>query len=279
MSRVVFPAGSTGEAVAYIKALTGQAVSVPSGPQPTDLGEVLLVKTKFVSVAASTNIGFSFGEIGGSTDVKVLLQDYWFMKEVLGDSNPVNSWTFAAGFRVGIRIVAFDAKMNISLGMLAAKAEMEGLNAQIQILRVGMPNGPNVPGPVAFPDTFDVNKFGELKKWEGAIIGYAAEHRADLSPVLVSASINIDGERLLQDAPGVRYALWRILDGETLGAALALLAAGKAPRVGAGEVRSVYATVFNDPTMVVPGQPSEEREPRDAEKEQAEEWLTGYKDL
>ena len=105
------------------------------------------------------------------------------------------------------------------------------------------------------------------------------EHRAELEPVLVSASVNISGERLLSDVPGVRFALWRIQSKQTLQQAIALLTSPKAAGIGEGEVRSIYAAIFNDPTMLVPGNPSETRPVGDSEKKAAENWLTGYKNL
>ena len=103
MSRVIFPADSTGEAKAYIRALTGaQNIVIPNSPPPVQLGQVLRTASTFVSVSASASIGFGFADVGGSVDRQVLLQDYWYDKEVDGTIPEVNSWTFAAGFRVGI---------------------------------------------------------------------------------------------------------------------------------------------------------------------------------
>lgn len=280
MARIIFPHDNVGEAKAYIKALTGaNNIAIPNAPSPNEIGQVLKVETKFVSVDSSVDIGFGYGTASGSTNVKILLQDYWFEKEVDGTIPEVNSWTFAVGFRVGIKIVGFKADLNVSLGILAAKAQTEGLNIQIQILRVGMPLGPNVPVSLAVPVTLDVEKFGELKVWEGAVLSYVESKRAELSPVLVSASVNISGEKLLNETPGIRYALWRISKGMKLSEAIALLNAGKAPEVDQSSVRSVYAAVFNDPAMVVVGNPAEQRAPSKNEKDTADQWLTGYKNL
>jgi hypothetical protein len=191
----------------------------------------------------------------------------------------VNSWTFAVGFRVGIKITGYKADLNVGLGILAAKAQTDGLNIQIQILRVGMPLGPNVPVSLAVPVTLDVEKFGELKVWEGAILSYVETKRAELSPVLVSASVNINGEKLLNETPGIRYALWRIAKGMKLIEALTILTAGQAPEVDPSTVRAVYANVFNDPSMVIPGHAAEQRLPGKNEKAIADEWINGYKNL
>lgn len=280
MSRIIFPADSVGEAKAYVKALTGvKDVTIPESPDPSELGQVLKVESKYVSVSASLDIGFGYGAVSGSTNVMVLLQDYWFYKEVEGTIPEVNSWTFAAGFRVGLKIVGFRSDFNVGVGTLAAKAETEGLNVQMQVLRVGMPKGPNVPVNLAIPVSLDVDKFGELKSWEGSVLKYVEDNRAELAPVLVSASVNIKGEKLLSEVPGVRYSLWRIANGETLKQAIGFLIAGKAPEVAEGEVRSIYAAVFNDPTMVIPGQSSEDREPGSSERKEAKNWLMGYKRL
>lgn len=280
MARIIFPHDNVGEAKAYIKALTGlDDVTIPNAPSSNEIGQVLKVETKFVSVESSVDIGFGYGTAGGNADVKILLQDYWFLKEVLGAIPEVNSWTFAVGFRVGIKITGFKASLNVGLGTLAAKAQTDGLNIQIQILRVGMPLGPNVPVSLAVPVELDVDKFGELKVWEGAILSYVENKRAELSPVLVSSSVNINGEKLLTETPGIRYALWRISKGMKLIEALALLNAGKAPEVDPSSVRAVYSAVFNDPAMIIPGHNAEKRQPGNNEKKTADEWLTGYKSM
>lgn len=280
MARIIFPHDNVGEARAYIKALTGaDNINIPDAPDAGHIGQILKVESKFISIDSSVDIGFGFGAATGNADVKVLLQDYWFLKEIEGNIPEVNSWTFAVGFRVGIKITSFKADLNVGLGTLAAKAQTDGLNIQIQILRVGMPLGPNVPVNLAVPVTLDVDKFGELKVWEGAILSYIENKRAELSPVLVSASVNISGEKLLNETPGIRYAMWRIFKGMKLTEALSLLNAGKAPEVDASSVRAVYATVFSDPAMVIPGHNAEKRVPGKNEKDIANDWLSGYKNL
>lgn len=280
MSRIIFSAGAEGEAISYIKALTGATnVVVPAGPPTAQLGQVLRTASLFISVSGSASLGFGFADVGGSIDRQVLLQDYWYDKEIPGTIPEVNSWTFAAGFRVGIFIVGYKAELNIGLGQLAAKATTQGMNIQVQVLRVGMPKGPSVPVNVAFPVALNVDNYGDLRTWQGSIIKYVDEHRDELAPVLVSASVNIKGEKLLNDVPGVRYALWRIASSQTLKQAIALLSAGKAPGIQEGEVRAIYSAVFNDPTMVVPGSPSEARSVSSAEKQKANDWLTGYKNI
>lgn len=280
MARIIFPHDNTGEAVAYIKALTGLGnVAIPAVPDNNQIGQILKMESKFISVESSMDIGFGYGTASGNTDVKILLQDYWFMKEIAGTIPEVNSWTYAVGFRVGIKIIGFKAELNVGLGMLAAKAQTNGLNIQVQILRVGMPLGPDVPASLAVPETLDVDKFGELKAWQGEVLSYVKAKRAELSPVLVSASVNINGEKLLSETPGVRYAMWRISKGMKLIEAIALLNAGKAPEVDQSSVRAVYAAIFNDPAMAVPGQAAEKRVPGKNEKDAADEWLTGYKNL
>ncbi|MEI7742752.1 MAG: hypothetical protein WCK58_03250 [Chloroflexota bacterium] len=280
MARIIFPADNAGEAKAYIRAVTGAtSISIPAGPPTDQLGQVLLTASTFVSVSASASIGFGFADVGGSVDSRVLLQDYWFGKEIDGGIPEVNSWTFAAGFRVGVFIVGYKSDMVLGLGQLAAKATIQGLNVQLQVLRVGMPKGPNVPVGVAFPVALNIDNYGELKIWEGAVVKYVEEHRDELAPVLVSASVNINGERLMNDAPGVRYALWRIANGQTLRQGIALLSSGKAPGVGEGEVRAVYSAVFRDPHMVVAGDVSENRPVGPAEKQTANNWLTGFRNI
>jgi len=280
MSRIIFPADNVGEAKAYITALTGaQNVKIPAPPAPTQLGEVLKMESKFISLSASAEVGFGYGSGSAAVDVKLLLQDYWFYKEIDGTIPEVNSWTFAVGFRVGLCAVGADVDLNVGIGVLAAKAQIKGLNVRLQVLRVGMPGGPDVPANLAVPVALDVEKFGELKEWEGLVLKYIKEHRSDLMPVLVSASVNIKGEKLLTEVPGVRFALWRIANRQTLKQALGLLAAGKAPEVGEGETRSIYSAVFNDATMLIPGQSSEGRPPSDREVQEAKDWLTQYKKL
>lgn len=281
MARIIFPHDNVGEARAYIKALTGlDQITIPNPPSNNDIGQVLKVESKFISVDASANIGFGFGSAQGNANARVLLQDYWFLKEIQENNiSEINSWTFAVGFRVGIRIVGFKSKLDVGLGTLAAKAETEGLNIQLQIIRVGMPLGPNVPSSLAIPTELDVDKFGELRKWEGEIISYVEIKRNELSPSLVSASINIDADKLLNDTPGIRYSLWRISKGMTLKESLALLNAGKAPEVSPNSVRSVYSSIFRDNTMIIPGHNSENREPERFEKKAANDWLTQYKNM
>lgn len=281
MSRVIFPAGNQGEAKSYVKALTGlKKVIIPSKPKPEELGEVLRAKSKYVSVDSSASIGFSFGSAGGGLSTKVLLVDYWYDKEVLVDEEKINSWTFAAGYRVGLKITGFNLKTDLSLGALAAKAQSEGLNVQIEVIRAGMPKGPSIPAGLANASTFDVEKFGELRAWEGQIIKYAENNSKEFKPLVVSASINIDGERLLNNSPAVRYSLWRIYkDKMNLKESLALLKAGKTPGIEQGQVRAVYSALFNDPTMIIENHPSENREPTKIEINESREWLMGYKNV
>lgn len=280
MARIVFAPDNTGEAIAIIKALTGATnIPLPTAPAASELGQVLHVASKYLSVEASADIGFGFGSFGASADTKVLLQDYWWSKEVIGSSPQVNSWTFAAGFRVGIRVVGVGVDASVGLGALAVKAQTTGLNVQVQILRVGMTRGPSVPAELAIPSEFDVDKFGSLKAWEGTVIKYGEEKHSELIPTLVSASINIDGQRLLTELPGIRFAMWRIFARQTLKQALGLLAAGKAPNVSEGEVRAVYAAVFNDAAMAVPGSASEKRVVSAAEYNYSNSWLNGYRKL
>jgi hypothetical protein len=280
MARIIFPADNVGEAKAYIAALTGvKNIAIPAAPAPNQLGQILKVESKFISVSASAEIGFGYASMSASTEARILLQDYWFSKEIDGTVPEVNSWTFAVGFRVGLCSIGAKADLNVGIGVLAAKAQMEGLNVRLQVLRVGMPGGPNVPVDLAVPVTLDVEKFGELKAWEGSVLQYVEEHRSDLAPVLVSASVNISGEKLLTEAPGVRYALRRIVARQSLKQALALLAAGKAPEVGDGETRTIYSAIFHDTTMLIPGQPSEGRAPSDAEVKAAKDWLLRYQKI
>ena len=275
MSRIVFPADNVGEAKSYIKALTGSAnVDIPPAPLPEELGQVLDVKTKFVSASTAVELGFGYGAFSANTDVKVLVQDYWYLKEVPSVIPEVNSWTFAAGFRVGILIVGYKAELNVGIGMLAAKAQTQGLNVQAQLLRVGMPLGPDVPVDLATPTALNVDKFGSLCLWEGSVLKYVRDSRKELKPVLVSASINIPGERLLNEGTGIRFALWRIKNGKTLRQALDLLV--KVPEVSEGEVRAAYQAIFDDSSMLVPGMASEQRKPGVRETGDADRWLNGY---
>lgn len=280
MARVIFPAGNVGEAKAYIKALTGVPdIVIPPPPPSSEIGQVLRSTSLFVSVSASASIGFTFADVGGSVDRQVLLQDYWYDKEVMGTIPEVNSWTFAAGFRVGALITGFKSDLNISLGALAAKASTQGLNIQMQVLRVGMSKGPSIPPNVAFPVALNVDNYGDLRTWQGSVIKYVEDHHSELEPVLVSASVNINGERLLNDVPGVRYSLWRIAGNMTLKQAISLLGAGKAPGVSEGEVRAVYSAIFHDPKMVIPGDPAEIRAVGPGEKKAATDWLNAYKNI
>ena len=281
MSRVIFSAGNEGEAIAYVKALTGLSkVTIPDRPKPEQLGEILRAKSKYISVDASASIGFSFGSAGGGVNSKVLLVDYWYDKEVTVNEEKINSWTFAAGYRVGIKITGFNASTDVGLGALAVKAQAEGLNVQIEVIRAGMPQGPSVPAGLANASSFDVEKFGELRAWEGQIIKYAQTNPTELTPLIVSASINIDGERLLKESPAIRYSLWRIFkDKMTLKESLAMLNTGKFPGVEQGQVRAVYSAIFNDPTMVIPNHSSENREPTKLEINESRDWLVGYRNI
>ncbi len=282
MARIIFPADNVGEAKAYIKALTGVAsVTIPTAPDPELLGTVLKVESKFISASASADIGFGYGSASGDADVKVLLQDYWFSCEVESEMPEVNSWTYAVGFRVGLQIVKYKTELNVGIGVLAAKAQTEGLNIQLQVLRVGMPHGPAVPVDLAMPVSLDVDKFGNLKAWETDVLNHIKDNRAQLRPVLVSASVNINADKLLNDMRGVRFAMWRIAKGVKLKEALNMLASGKAPDVSTAgpTVRSIYSAIFRDSTMVIPGSNSEDREPSKIEKDLANKWLEEYKNV
>lgn len=280
MSRIIFSPDNSGDAVAYIKALTGaQVVVVPDPPDNSKLGAVLKVESKLLSVSGSADIGFAFAAGQANMTARVLVQDYWFFASVPGAIPEVNSWTFATGFRVGLMTNDSKIDFSLGLGMLAAKAQVQQANLQIHILRVGMPYGPDVPAGLAMPTALDVEKYGALKSWEESIIAYHKEHRADETPMLVSASINISGERLVNDAPGVRFAMWRIVAGQTLRQSIGLLTAGKAPTVDEGQVRAVYASVFGNNAMIVPGNPAEQTPVQDGQKRAAADWLNSFKNL
>jgi hypothetical protein len=165
------------------------------------------------------------------------------------------------------------------MSALAAQVETEGLNIKLQILRVGMPLGPNPPVSLAAPTDLDVDKFGELKVWEGKVIKYVEDKRNELAPVIVSASINIDAGMFLDETPGIRFAMWRIFNKQTLEQAIALLDAGKAEEVNRGVVRALYAKIFNDPTMIIPDSESRKRKPGPGEFSKANRWLRGYKKM
>ena len=70
MSRIIFPADNVGEAKAYITALTGaQNVKIPAPPAPAQLGEVLKMESKFISLSASAEVGFGYGSGSAAVDI------------------------------------------------------------------------------------------------------------------------------------------------------------------------------------------------------------------
>jgi len=229
------------------------------------------------SLSAVANIGFgAFVNVGGSVDVQVLVQNYLYTSEVApSDTTTIKSFVYGAGFRVALAMYGFTASSDVSFGMIAAKAQVDSKRIAVDIRVIGMPQGPSIPALLTNGQNFDVESYRQLQNFTEAIVKYAKESSNQLSPMPIAATIvALDGQGLLDSNPGVRFAMWRILNGQSLTKALELRSTHL--EVDAVLLRGIYATVFRRPEMLRPGSHDNDI-PTSEIINLASRWINGYK--
>jgi hypothetical protein len=142
---------------------------------------------------------------------------------------------------------------------------------------IGMPLGPGVPSVLVDGLDFNVESYRQLQNFVDATQQYLIDHPKDIQPQPISAALNeLDGQALLDMNPGVRFAMWRILSGATLTDALALTKnhADVDPIV----VRTVYATVLNQPALLRAGSSGlENQHPDPPSQGKASQWINMFR--
>jgi hypothetical protein len=278
MGEVAINPQRVGEGIAYIEALTGKPhIPMPDAfPSGTVLGKTRWAHVDLYSLRAAASLGFGgFASAGTNVSAQVLVRDYLYSTEVATTGNtPVKSFIYGAGFRVALAIYDLEANMDASFGQLAAKAQLAQKRISVDIMIVGIPQGPSVPPLLTNGQTFDVESYRQLENFVDAVDKYVVGHNATLSPLPIAATIDtLDGQKLIDANPDVRYAMWRILDGAPLARAVQL--ASKFPEVKELPIRTVYATLFRRPEMLRPG--AYDNDPPDAAVvAMASRWINGY---
>jgi hypothetical protein len=251
-----------------IEQLTGKPVGTPP---PLDdrnrLGEVRQGRFEMSSAQHAEQLGFGFGSISDTARRQLITRDYglFALQPGLPDSG-VDSWTYGAGYRIGILTHQQQVNAQVSLPMLAAAATLQSEDIRFQVLEYGMPGAP--PCPFAELSRLDVESYARWVKWEQDISLFLEQQKSMCRPMRVSASVMPDVNRLWIVSAPLRYALERIRDREPLPQALE-----KAPRLGLTNdeaIRAVYQRILGNPDVAV----IEDRFAQEAEK-----WIRRYDEI
>lgn len=262
----------------YLKTLTGKAVGNPPSLDSLDrLGQIAAGNFTYVSVNVAVSLGFGFGTISGSVDRKVMTFDYAATANQRDpQDNGIDSWTYGAGYRIGILTFEAEASAQLGLSAVAATATLQNKQMQIQVLRYGMPGGPSIP----LPDfaKFDVEAYGLYAKWQKDVIEYTDKNKANLNPVRIYASLSVDINQYLNSTAPVRYALRRIQDKKSLTEALKTVKQKQLPHVMGHDsvIRAVYATITGYGQYLEESGPIDGRSISDDSKQKAERWIQQY---
>jgi hypothetical protein len=193
------------------------------------------------------------------------------------DQNGIASWTYGAGYRIGILVSEKEAQFQLGIAALAATATLKHQDIQIQILKYGVPGGP--PLPIANFTTFNVEAYGKFVKWQQDVINYIGANKEKLTPIRISAALSLDIEKYFQNTAALRYAIRRIQDRDTLTRALVLAVNKNLPHVVGREpiIRAVYAKItgygeyLNETNSTI-----DDRQISDMAKKLAEDWIQEY---
>jgi hypothetical protein len=269
-----------GEGIAYIKAITrsDNVPMPPAFPQNKVLGAIRWAQVDIYSLNTVAAIGFGgFLNVGGSSDIQVLVQHYLYTSEVENKvtDSPVRSYVYGAGFRVALAMYGFKANSDASFGLVAAKAQVEGKRIAVDIRTIGMPKAPAIPGLLTNGQNFNVDSYRLLQNFVDDVSKYLLEKNNELEPLPVAATIDaFPGDALIDTNPGIRYAMWSIMRSETIAQALAK--AKKFTEVDEAIVRSIYAAMMSRPEVIRPGSAFENQKPNAEMVSRASRWINGY---
>jgi hypothetical protein len=266
----------------YLEKLTGRPVGTPPAFAADDinrLGEVIQGNFSYLSAEASVKLGFGFGSFEGSTGRKVMVFEYaatMVKDDPHKTENGIASWTYGAGYRIGILLFDTQVQAQLSFAAIAASATLEIKKAQIHILGYGVPSGPTIP----FPDVsnFDVQAYGKFIKWQQDVIDYINANKKDLTPIRIYAALTVDIEKYFESTAPLRYALRRLQDKNTLNEALTLAIRNSIPHVLGhdSEIRAVYAKITGYADYLYGGDIVDKQSISDTAKKKAEEWIAEY---
>lgn len=262
----------------YLITLTGKAVGTPPALDNVKrLGQVAQGNYTYVSVNVAASLGFGFGSISGSLERRVMTFDYAATaNQVDSQDNGIDSWTYGAGYRIGILTFESEASAQLALSAVAATATLQNKNIQIQVLSYGMPGGPSVP----LPDfaKFDVESYGLFTRWQRDVIEYINKNKANLDPVRIYASLSVDIDQYFMSTAPFRYALRRIQDKITLAQTLQYIRENQIQHVAGHEsvIRAVYARITGYGKYLDESGPIDTQSIGDSAKRLAEEWIQQY---
>lgn len=240
-----------------IESYTGKKVGeVPRLEDLHKLGQFSQSMQSFLSVSASIKIGFTgFGSFSGSTQHKVWFTDYGISTSVrtTGSTNGVESWTYGAGYRVGILMDTNSSELRAGLSFFAAEGTLNHAKMLIQILVYGIPMAP--PIPISQLSDFDVEAYGTYMIWQSEIAKLMAQNRDQLDPILTHAAVTPDFDRYLRQLLPMLFALRRLEDRHTYKQAVE----DGLRRGGVDEVvlRTVYAKYTGNPQYLAAGSAAE----------------------
>jgi hypothetical protein len=271
-----------GEGISYIEALTGKLHlplpdRFPSG-QALDDARWAQVDVYSLELAPSVGRG-GFVNVSSSATAQVLVRDYLYSNEIptpraRATDNPIRSIVYGAGFRVALAVYDIDAITSTPFDLLAAKAEASQKRISVDLRVVGIPKGPPVPAQLANGNGFDVESYRQLQSFAEDVQRYLMK-QADLEPQPIAATLDpLDGQRLIDLNPGVRFAMWLIFRNNSLKEAIAI--AGRFPGVQEFLVRTVYSAVFRRPEMLRADGRLEGRRPPPELRALAGKWLGRY---
>jgi hypothetical protein len=229
----------------YLKSLTGKLVGDPPALDDLNrLGQIAQGNFTYISQKVAASLGFGFGSVSGSVDRKVMTFDYVSTANQKDhQNNGIDSWTYGAGYRIGILTYEAEATAQISFATLAAKATLEKKQFIIQILCFGAPGGPEIPVP-NFAD-FNVETYGKFIQWQNDVIQYINKDKTKLTPIRIYASLSVDIDNYINNSAPLMYTLRRLQDKDTLTQALKKAADKQIPHVVGQEhvIRAIYAKI------------------------------------
>jgi len=262
----------------YLRTLTGKPVGTPPTLDNLNrLGEVAQGNFTYVSLNLAAALGFGFGSVSGSQNRRVMTFDYAATATQRDtQDNGIDSWTFGAGYRIGILTFEAEAKLELGLPQLAATATLQNKQIQIQVVRYGMPGGPSLPVV-----EFNVEAYALFTQWQKDVIKYIQEKKADLTPIRIYASLSVDISQNFASTAPMRYALRRLQDKHTLEKALREARDRQIPHVAGHEpvIRAVYATITGFGEYLNEAGTIDSRPISDNAKKQAEDWIQEYAEL
>jgi hypothetical protein len=223
-------------------------------------------KEDFQTMSVAAKLG-----VTPSVDIASAYNSWLFTYDAMAyaetKANPPNgglifATRWGAGFRMTLRVWDFDAKAGVSLGIVAASAELGIVNASFEIAGFGFSN-PDVLNLLPGPGRFDRKNYQRILDAGNAIQKYLKDHAADPSikavPFQVLMATPASGE-LDAAAHSVVFAMRAIADDQSLAEALE---SENASRFDRAVVKAVYAKHATGPL----------HSPTDDEESFAEAWL------